>query len=159
MSLNDSIGRLGESYVATALHMPVKGKFLFKVTPLGEKYEVFDFMVNLLDDTRLPFGPFFMLQVKTKSSALSEASLNVSFTLEEVVASGERKVPAYLAGVEAIGRKQSGFFLAIDRRRTTGIYSISRKFDLSDEDVLERLYREVAGFFSMVDNEFESVFI
>lgn len=159
MSLSDSVGRLGESYVATALHMSVKGKYLFKVTPLGEKYEVFDFMVNLLDDARLPFGPFFMLQVKTKSSEALEASLNVSFTWEEVVASGERKVPAYLVGVEAIGRTQSGFFLAIDRRRTTGIYSVSRKFNLNDEEVLEQLYREVAEFFSMVDNEFESIFI
>lgn len=159
MSQQDGVGGLGESFVQHILHQPVFDRIKFKVTFLGEKYQLFDFMVNLLDDNMSMAGPFFLIQVKTHQVASFDDAVEVVFTAEQVSAAKERNVPSYLVGVQTCGRRQKGYFVALDRRKITGVYSVPKRHDIESELNMQKLYKEVELFFSnSIKNQFQSMF-
>ncbi|WP_406227143.1 hypothetical protein ACI7YU_18870 [Pseudomonas siliginis] len=159
MSKNDEVGRIGEAFIQYVLQKPVFGSARFKVTPLGEKYQLFDFMVNLLDNKSSMSGPFFLLQVKTHEVASLSDAINIEFTAVEVMAAKERMVPSYLVGVQTCGRDQRGYFIALDRDREAGVYSVPKRHSMDSEPNMKSLYEEVGDFFaSSVKNQFESMF-
>lgn len=159
MSEKDGVGRIGEAFVHYVLHQPICGSMKFKATNLGEKYQLFDFMVNLLDEEASMAGPFFLMQVKTHKVISFEDAIDVEFTAEQVMAAKERNVPSYLVGVQTCGREQRGYFVALDRRREKGIYSMPKRHDINSEQNMQKLYEEVNLFFSeSIKDRFESVF-
>lgn len=160
MSKQDEIGRIGEAFIHHVLQQPVYGAARFKVTPLGEKYQLFDFMVNLLDDESSMAGHFFLLQVKTHEVQSLDDAIKIEFTAQEVMAAKERLVPCYLVGVQTFGRLQQGYFVALDRHREQGIYTVPKRHSMDSEENMQKLYEEVGFFFSTsVKNQFESIFL
>lgn len=55
MSKQDGVGSIGESFIQHVMQVPVNVTIKFKVTHLGERYRLFDFMVNLLDEEMSSF--------------------------------------------------------------------------------------------------------
>lgn len=159
MSKQDGVGSIGESFIQHVMQLPVDGTIKFKVTHLGEKYQLFDFMVNLLDEEMSMAGPFFLMQVKTHEVDSLNDPIDIDFSAEQVKAAKERNVPSYLVGVQTCGRLQKGYFIALDRKREKGIYSVPKRHDMDSETNMLGLYAEVNSFFSTsIKNQFESIF-
>jgi hypothetical protein len=58
---SDQIGRLAELIAATALTRSVKGRYhrlLFRLTALGDKYPLVDYLVDVVDESTAPWVSF-----------------------------------------------------------------------------------------------------
>ncbi|WP_163002414.1 hypothetical protein [Pseudomonas viridiflava] len=159
MRVNNIIGDIGEEYVSHTLHRVIGKDRLFRVTPLGAKYELFDFMVNIIDTNGGPTGHFFLLQVKAQAIDDFNEPLKVEFTKEEVQMVKLRKVPSYLVGVQVKGNRQRGYFIALDCSRTAGVYRVPKTHILKNDSNLLGLCAEVSNYFDQHANIFSSKFI
>lgn len=155
----DAVGRMGEDYVPSALHRQISKKNLFKATHLGAKYELFDFMVNLLNDDGLPSGPFFLLQVKATEVNSFDDPVEVRFTREQVAMAHLRKVPAYLLGVQIRGNRMRGYFVSIDNDREKGYAAIPKTYEFKNDKNLKLLYNEINEHFNGHEINLKSMFL
>lgn len=156
---SESIGRMGEDYVPNTLHRQISKQNLFKVTHLGAKYELFDFMVNLLNSKGLPSGPFFLLQVKATEVKSFDDPIKTRFTHQEVAMAHLRKVPAYLLVVQICGNRMRGYFVAIDKDRTHGFETFPKKHVFKNDANLKKLYTEIREYFEGHYIDFKSNFL
>jgi len=159
VSTNNIIGDIGEEYVSHTLHRVIGKDRLFRVTPLGAKYELFDFMVNIINPDGAPTGHFFLLQVKAQAVDDFNRPLKVEFTREEVQMVKLRKVPSYLVGVHVNGNRQRGYFIALDCNRDVGVYSVPKTYKLKNDNNLLMLCSEVSSYFDQHANIFSSKFV
>lgn len=152
--MSDVTGARGEFSVGFSMMRDVNGKPLFFVRHLGEKANLLDFMVNLLDGDEQETGEFFMIQVKSTKAAKSTGSIPARFKAAEVSAAHSRKVPVYLVAVDdAPGRNREIFFIAIDKNRHAGVSLVPKLHDLNCDVTLESLRDEVrAHHASKLDN-------
>lgn len=157
--MSNNLGRRGEDIVSVMLGREVLGKPRFTTHFLGEKAELFDFVVNLVDEDEAVIGPFFMLQVKATRGAEPGKSIDAKFTAAEVSKALERKVPVYVVAVDAGRRDEEAYFLAVDSSRQAGISNVPRLFNLNCEATLEELYDEVFHFFMDKPYQFKSKFV
>ncbi|MHC8337802.1 hypothetical protein [Pseudomonas sp. HLT2-19-2] len=159
MRVNDITGYIGEEYVSNTLHRVIGKDRIFRVTNLGAKYELFDFMVNIMAPDGSPTGHFFLLQVKAQAIEDFKESLDIEFTREEVQMVKLRKVPSYLVGVHVKGNRQRGYFIALDCNREAGVYRVPKTHKLKNDNNLLALSLEVSNYFDKHANIFSSGFI
>lgn len=155
----EAVGRMGEDYVPSTMHRQIKKRNLFKATHLGAKYELFDFMINLLNDRGLPSGPFFLLQVKATEVKSFAEPIVARFSREEVLMAHLRKVPAYLLVVQVCGNRVKGHFVAIDKERQQGFTTFPKTYEFKNDKNLEILYNEIGEYFNSHEIEFTSNFL
>lgn len=157
--VSNRLGRRGEDAVSSIFGRDVLGKPRFSTHFLGEKAELLDFVVNLVDEKEAEIGPFFMLQVKTTKGAHPGKSIDAPFSAAEVAKAVERKVPVYVVAVDAGPRDEKVYFLAVESTRKGGISTVPRLFNLDCEVTLEELYDEVFHYFMDKPYVFKSKFV
>ena len=164
MAATNSVGKLGEYVVGTWFGRRLNNKFRFSVAALGEKYELLDFTVDLLDDNEKPFGPHFTVQVKCTSQEVPDAhGIPAPYPKDAVDAAIKRKVPVYLVGVLLLDdESEEVYILAVDKtaaKTGKGIGSVPRRYSLKEPSVREAIYDEVCKYFDSIEDEFESKLI
>jgi hypothetical protein len=88
------VGRFGEDVVSRLLHRRAGGRIRFTARHLGDKAQLLDFIVNLVDEFGKEHGPFFFLQVRTTEVvARQRQGIRANFSPLEVKFVQARKVP------------------------------------------------------------------
>ena len=150
MPATTSLGQRGEKAVETCLCRPSANtpEYQFRPIPLGEKAELFDFLVHLLDASNNIIGPHFFVQVKTTAAA-AVTSCNARFDKSEVAKAITFNVPSYVIAVDASSPTTERIFIkAINSDRTAGIAKVACTQSLDDDAVRDTLYQEVMAYFS-----------
>jgi hypothetical protein len=149
MNTSNLLGTFGEGAVSQFLHSKINGVYHFSARQLGEKAQLLDFIVNLVDSRGKEYGPFFFLQVRTTAAiALPRQGIRVNFNAHEVKLVQARKVPIYLAAVQdAEGSSAEAYIVGIDAAQRVGVRVVPRLFKLSDEAVRMAIYLEVHAYF------------
>jgi hypothetical protein len=144
------VGRFGEDVVSRLLHRRVGGRIRFAARHLGDKAQLLDFIVNLVDEFGKEHGPFFFLQVRTTETvARQRQGIRAKFSSVEVKFVQARKVPVYLAAVVSKGDDcEDVYILGIDGLHEGGVRVVPRLFPLSDESVRLTVYEEVHDYFA-----------
>lgn len=147
----DSIGRRGEVIVAAALSKPVAGRYrraLFRVTFLGDKYPLVDYVVAALDALGRPRS-FFVVQVRATSLMRTEAArLRVRTSKDEFNELAALPVPAFVIGVDV--EREVCWIVAADRPRRSALSSMTLAYDLATDQTRVTLYKEVMAFRTQV---------
>lgn len=156
----DNVGALGEDIVAVLFGRKINGKFRFLPQRLGAKFELFDFIVQLLDETESPAGPYFFLQVKSTCEAGDVGSISAPFTASEVQSAINRRAPVYLVGVRIPDDNglEDVYALAVDSTLSKGVSVVPRYFSLSKKEVRLEIFDEVMTNFAKSGFAFESNF-
>lgn len=160
----DLIGEAGESSVKTALlrtistkKYPGYPKFLFKVIALGEKAELFDYLVYLRDSSGNLTGAHFYVQVKSTEKRVAGGQCPAPFSAGEVKTALTFKVPSYLCAVK-IGAVSRIYVRGVSHTRRKGFSGVGITFQLNDAAVRLKLYDEVTAFFANQSFSFSSAF-
>ena len=136
----------------------INGRPLFDPNFLGDKAELTDCIVNLIDDKASVSGAYFLVQVKASKRANSR-SIPATFTAREVQRAIERKVPVYLVAVDSTAdREDEVYILAIDSQTQFGVRSIPKTFKLNSVENLQALYDEVNQNYGTTPYMFKSKF-
>jgi hypothetical protein len=145
----DQAGNLGEWIAAVALSRPAVGKNgrpLFRPVFLGEKYPTADLLIDVLGKNGRSLG-FFFVQVRSSAATLSnDGRLKINVDHETYKRLAQLPIPSYIVGVDIV--HESTYVVAGSKRRKTGISSMTRAFNLRDDAVKLRLYKEVSGFWN-----------
>ncbi len=161
-SKNDDLGARGEELVSSCLRTPSSAhnnRIRFRPKFLGEKSELLDFLVLLVDEQSQAFGPHFFLQVKTTATTPKEdaKSIVTEFTAEEVSKALALKTPVYLVAVDASKPySESIYVMGIGASRIKGISAIPKSLSLKDPAIRETLYEEVKDHFQARNFAFKS---
>ncbi len=129
---------------------------LFRTAFLGEKWELIDFYVELLD---VPDAqPFFFVQVKTSASTIRAGANKFKIVMEKADCEGLYRIPAptYLVGVHE--PMQKAYILSIHDKPTKGVYSIPLKYELTPDN-LKILHQEVREFWKSSGKPTRSHFV
>lgn len=161
---NNLVGELGESMTKTALIAEIVKKsnhqsypdFLFKPYFLGEKADLFDFIVFLLDADAKPTGAYFYVQVKSTKNALKSKSCEAKYSKKEVTRALGFKCPSYVVGVKTNGSNDDVYIRGISSSLKSGIYTAPLKNKLFLDEIKVKLYDEVANFFKGKKHNFTS---
>lgn len=110
---------------------------------LGDKFPVFDHIVNVVDGAQVE--AFFFAQVKTTSGGYEtrrdgKQYLKVQVSRADLGAMFQYPGPAYLFGVDE--RNGSVYVVAVDRERLAGFSAMPTDFEI-DCDTLRRMWDEV----------------
>jgi hypothetical protein len=157
MSTEDQLGRLGESIVARLFHLETLGVYRFSCCFLGAKAQL-DFLINLLDENGIEYGPFFFVQVKTTAGiAASSSGVPVRLRGAQMRAAKARKVPVYLAAVSSVdGDLEEVYAIAIDAALQSGVSVVPRLFSLRQEETRLMIFNEVHEYFQSGMKVFKS---
>jgi hypothetical protein len=148
MGLTDFIGGRGEAIAFLRLariwrddtHQPY-----FWPRYLGEKGQLFDFLVELVDAGERT--PFFFVQVRSTRKAFTKQTpprLCVEVSQKEV-----RRTVAYLAPTYVVGiheGEERAFVIAVHGDMSEAIPSLTTAHELNSGETLRRLWEEVRGF-------------
>lgn len=150
MSTTNHLGNLGEDIVSLLFSRKIDNAYKFSPTFLGEKAQLLDFMVNLLDDTGSAYGPFFFVQVKTTETRLQpKRSIPARFSAQEVRVAQARKCPVYLVAVASIDDDSEAIFaIAVDASYTNGLAAVPQLFSLLSKEIRMQIYNEVHAYFT-----------
>lgn len=137
MVITNHIGRLGEAI----FNVEISRGYHFLPSPLGEKWPVSDFYVELL-------GPkehlFFVVQVKSTTRKVSnKGRLRITAPKKKLKALNKYYCPTYLAGVEV--KTDSVYLIAINTSKRKDINNLPTKFKL-DANTRLKLFRDVRAF-------------
>jgi Domain of unknown function (DUF4365) len=114
---------------------------------LGEKFETFDFLLELVDAGQRT--PFFFVQVKSTRKPLtrnqSPSRLRVELSKKDVLRMVAYPAPTYLVGIQEV--EERAFIIAIHGTMSSAISSITTAHELTP-DTLRRLWEEVREFWS-----------
>lgn len=158
MPATNSIGQRGEKAVETSFCRPSGNvpEYQFRPIPLGDKAELFDFVVHLLDANDNILGAHFFVQVKTTETAAT-VSCDARFTRDEVAKALSLKAPCYVIGVDASQRGTEKMYLrGISFDRTQGIAKVPLSQSLEDDAIRNTLYQEVLAHFNALPYTFRS---
>ncbi len=143
----NAIGDFGEDLTRTSFSRPVRGLYrrpLFRASPLGGKYPIVDFIVDVLDVNDRSLG-FFFVQVKSTSTAKPKSKrLKIDVDLAKFNQLAGTPAPTFFIGVDVMTEKV--FLVTAAKLRKRAFYSICKSFDLSDETVRIGLYKEVVEY-------------
>lgn len=158
MHAKNHLGNLGEDLVSLLLSRKIRNAYRFSTKFLGEKAQLLDFMVNLLDAKGFEYGPFFFMQVKTTESvAFGRYGIPARFSSAEVRAAQARKVPVYLVAVESLADESENVYaLGIDSGLARGIAVVPRLFSLKQEETRIAIFDEVHAYFQFQAKAFQS---
>lgn len=158
MHTSNQLASMGEYAAALLFRRKIAGVHRFTATFLGEKAQLLDYLVNLLDANGHEYGPFFFLQVKTTAAiARPGRGIRAKFSAREVRLVQARKVPVYLAAVMSLSDGQEEIYvMGIDVAQRGGVSVVPRLFPLSDDGVRMAIYREVNAYFCSGLQAFES---
>jgi len=113
---------------------------------LGEKTELLDFLVLLVNKDDQALGPHFFLQVKATAGKTEDddPSIAAKFSAEEVERVKNWKVPTYVAAVDLSRPERELIHIrGISSSRTKGIASVKKALSLDDRNVRKNIYKEV----------------
>ena len=148
---SNNLGSRGESAVATCLLRPLGDSNTVQFRPffLGEKAELLDFLVLLVNKDDQALGPHFFLQVKaTAGNTNNGSSIKAIFTADEVARVQKWKAPTYIAAIDASKPDQESIYIrSIKSDRKKGISSVSTKSSLNDPALRQRIYKEIVKHF------------
>lgn len=153
MGISDFIGGRGEAIAFTRLVRVCRTDTdlpYFWPHYLGEKFETFDFLVELVDagDTT----PFFFVQVKTTRKEFTRtqvpARLRVEISEKDVRRMIAYPAPTYVVGVQT--DEERAFIISVHGSMNEGIPSITTGHELTCE-TLKRLWEEVLAFWQTRD--------
>lgn len=158
MHTKNHLGNLGEDVVSLLLSRKIENAYRFSTKFLGEKTQLLDFVVNLLDAKGSEYGPFFFMQVKTTESVtLGGSGIPARFSSAEVRAAQARKVPVYLVAVESLNDDaENVYVLGIDSSLSAGITVVPRLFSLKQHETRTTIYDEVHAYFQLHAQAFQS---
>jgi len=148
--LINSLGKLGEYTVGACFVMEVDGHHGFEVAFLGDKAQVLDFRISLIDADGKTFGSHFNLQVKARRAPPLDRPIQVGFTLAEVARASAMNVPLFVAVIEELPRRKTKVWIKAVVDPTVGVDSIQRKHSLNSNATLKKLYGEVMAHFTGV---------
>lgn len=125
---------------------------------LGDKFPVFDHIVNAVDNGDVE--AFFFAQTKaTKKGYTTRKNgskyLNVALTKDELNAMVAYPGPAYLFGIDEVDER--AYILAIDKIVSSGFASMPTEYELNCQ-TLSQLWDEVNSYWNTRDNAFISRF-
>lgn len=158
MPATNSIGQRGEKAVETSFCRPSGNvpQYQFRPIPLGEKAELFDFVVHLLDENDNILGAHFFVQVKTTETPAA-LSCNARFTRDEVAKALSLKTPCYVIGVDASQRDSEKIYIrGISFDQTQGMSKIPISQPLDDDTIRNTIYQEVLTHFNALPYAFQS---
>ena len=158
MPSTNSLGQRGEKAAETSFCRPSGNapEYQFRPIPLGDKAELFDFVVHLLGADNNILGAHFFVQVKTTQKPAT-VSCNARFSKDEVSKAVTFRTPCYLVGVDASDPTTERIFIkGIDFDRTNGISTVSSAQSLDDDAVRDVLYQEVLTHFNASAYTFKS---
>jgi hypothetical protein len=152
MGMTDFIGRRGEAIAFACLTRWRTDADLPYFSPhfLGEKFETFDFLVELVDAGERT--PFFFVQVKstrkefTKTQAPSR--LRVGVSEKDVRRMVDYPAPAYVIGVHE--DEERAFIVSVHGAMSEAVPSITTAHELTGE-TLRRLWDEVREYWQIRD--------
>ena len=149
---NNDLGALGEDLVSACLRRATgyQHRILFRPQHLGEKCELLDYLVFLIDDNGHAFGPHFFLQVKTTAvpHRTGTRSIATSFHADRVARTLDWKTPCYLAVVDAsIQRLENIYVVGLSSTSPRGVYRIPTSQSLNDPAIRKTLFDEVKAHF------------
>ena len=146
MQSTNQIGGRGENAAQWCFLRPVHGHNGFEPTFLGEKAQLLDLRVALLNPEGKAFGPHFYVQAKTHQARRGRR-FPARFTAEEVGRAKAGLVPVYVVGVELDGdTKENVWICGIDAQAS--LPSIPKAHDLRAAATLIQLYDEVQSHFN-----------
>ena len=126
----DDIGRRGEFAFEGAMFRAIGGQTLFEQRFLGEKWPLFDFLIEVRGDA--PFRPFAFVSVRATGRGRTAAGrLRVGWTRREIEALQAHPAPTYLVGVDLRPDPAETFILSANGEHRTGLSRISTGFPLS----------------------------
>ncbi|NYE64141.1 hypothetical protein FHW58_005376 [Duganella sp. 1224] len=159
MGITNHLGNLGEDLVSLLFRRRIDNAYRFSTTFLGEKAQLLDFMVNLLDDSGSAYGPFFFLQVKATNKPSPPGQLiPARFTSDEVKRALARRCPVYLVAVACVDDdSEEVFVIAVETTLTGGVAGVPRLFSLSETGTRLQIYKEVQTHFGSKMASFESL--
>lgn len=158
MPSTNSVGQRGEKAAETSLCRPSANtpEYQFRPIPLGDKAELFDFVVHLLDSDNNILGAHFFAQVKTTETPAT-VSCNARFSKDEVAKAVTFKTPSYLIGVDASDPAAEKIFVkGIDYDRTKGISKVSCTQSLDNDRIRDSIYQEVLAHFDAAAYSFKT---
>lgn len=146
----NAIGDRGEAIAALRLQEFHEGSPLFRMAPLGQKWPVSDFAVELVGRP----GHLFLLQVKSTQDAIRalDKRLPTRVAKSRLQMLLSSPMPAYLVGVHE--PSEQAFLVA--PRKARNLSTISTAFSLADRKVRENLQEEVESFWQGVTPPFLS---
>lgn len=131
---------------------------------LGDKFPVFDHLVNVVDGAEIT--AFFFAQVKTTGAGYETRTngkqyLKVQVSQEDVKAMIQYPGPAYLFGIDdtvSEGSSQGrAYVAAIDGRRRAGFSAMPTDFEVNC-DTLREMWDEVKSYWAANPSAFTSRF-
>lgn len=144
MLVTNLIGGRGENAVCMCFVKPVATHNGFEPHFLGEKAQLLDFHIALLDSTGKAFGPHFFVQVKT-SSVNPNPTFKAKFSGACVKRAKAGLAPVYVVGVEIDGDKEKVWICGIESQST--LNSIPKHYNLRNASTLKKIYGEVLNHF------------
>jgi hypothetical protein len=124
---------------------PGRDEPFFRPRFLGDKFPVFDYLVELVGSEAY----FFFVQVKTTKlgyrSGRGARRLRVNVSREDVQRMIASPVPTYLVGIDE--PQEMGYLLSMNEPKQAGLGGLPAKH-LLDCDNLEKLWQEVHGFWA-----------
>lgn len=143
---NDQIGHAAEVVVELQLLRPVGRRFdrvLFRVTRLGEKYPLVDFLIDALGSNERVLGHCFVQVKGTAGASPTAPRLPIDVGAEQFNRLVRLPIPSYLVAVDVPA--EAAYLVAAHRARTAAVASVGRRFPLAAEAVKIDLYREVVA--------------
>jgi hypothetical protein len=139
----DALGDRGESIVFVNLTAFHGGKPLFRPAPLGAKWPIADFAVELVGYP----GTFFLLQAKATQAGMNvRKRLKVSVTRAAFNSLVTSPIPRYVVGVDE--PTETAYISAALAPRTSKLSSVSTAHSLRDAGVRQTLFDEVLEFWA-----------
>jgi hypothetical protein len=127
---------------------PGRNEPYFRLTPLGDKYPTFDYLVGLVGSEAY----FFLVQVKTTRQGYRKGRgrkrLRVNVNREDVQRMAASPLPTYLVGIDE--PREIGYLLSINEPRLAGLGGLPARHRL-DCGNLKRLWEEVRTFWASRD--------
>lgn len=145
MPRTNPIGDRGENAAERCFVRPIDMHYGFETSFLGDKAQLLDFRVALLDSAGQVFGPHFYVQVKTHQVRRGKA-FPTRFSAEQVRRAKAGLTPTYLVGVELDGDTKENVWICGIGSQTV-LPSIPKLHDLKERSTLIQLYGEVLTHF------------
>jgi len=159
LTAEDLRGARGEAiFVAKIMDFCGRDTPYFDPHFLGDKFPVFDHIVNVVDGMEI--SAFFFAQVKTTSAGYEtrrdgKKYLKVQVSKQDLEAMFRYPGPAYLFGIDE--RSGSAYVVAVNRKRRTGFSAMPTDFGV-DCDTLRKIWDEVKAHWADQPASFESEF-
>jgi hypothetical protein len=137
----NALGYRGELIFQVALTTFHGARQLFRVVPLGEKWPVADFLVELIDCP----GRVFLIQVKSTQQAITSAGVPVTISWDRLELLLNAPLPTYLVAVH----EPTEAVYVIRPHDHAG--HVPQRYSLKEAEVRQNLYNEVGAYWDRIE--------